>query len=134
MADGVLVLRAPGRRRRDREPAGHAAGQGSGAGRAESGAVGGIIDSQSGKGVDTVGQQTRGYDAGEKVNGRKRFIITDTAGLLVSVAVMVASWQDRDGAKTALVGAYLAGVSRNWCKPDRTTGARSIGASVQPTT
>ncbi len=67
----------------------------------------GIIDSQSVKGADTVGVETRGYDAGKKINGRKRFIITDTAGLLVTVAVMAASWQDRDGAKTALLSAYL---------------------------
>lgn len=33
-----------------------------------------IVDSQSTKGADTVGQETRGYDAGKKVNGRKRFI------------------------------------------------------------
>ncbi|MEU7884239.1 IS5 family transposase [Microbispora bryophytorum] len=66
----------------------------------------GIIDSQSVKGADTVGRDSRGYDAG-KVNGRKRFIITDTTGLLVAVAVMAASWQDRDGAKTALLSAHL---------------------------
>ena len=30
----------------------------------------GIIDSQSVKGTDTVGTDTRGYDAGKKVNGR----------------------------------------------------------------
>ncbi|MBM0278300.1 hypothetical protein [Micromonospora tarensis] len=52
-----------------------------------------------------VGQQTRGYDAGKEVNGRKRFIISVTARLLVTVAVMAASWQDRDGAKTALLNA-----------------------------
>jgi transposase len=67
----------------------------------------GIIDSQSVKGADTVGRDSRGYDAGKKINGRKRFIITDTTGLLVTVAVMAASWQDRDGAKTALLSAYL---------------------------
>jgi transposase len=68
----------------------------------------GIIDSQSVKGADTVGTDSRGYDAGKKINGRKRFIVTDTAGLLITVAVMAASWQDRDGAKTALLSAYLA--------------------------
>ncbi|MGW4411899.1 IS5 family transposase [Nonomuraea sp. NPDC004702] len=67
----------------------------------------GIIDSQSVKGADTVGRDSRGYDAGKKVNGRKRFVITDTTGQLVTVAVMAASWQDRDGAKTALLSAYL---------------------------
>jgi transposase len=67
----------------------------------------GVIDSQSVKGADTVGTDSRGYDAGKKVNGRKRFIVTDTLGLLVSVTVLAASWQDRDGAKTALLGVYL---------------------------
>ena len=68
----------------------------------------GVIDSQSVKAADTVARDTRGYDAGKKINGRKRFIITDTLGLLVGVTVLAASWQDRDGAKPALLGVYLA--------------------------
>jgi transposase len=68
----------------------------------------GIIDSQSVKGADTVGADSRGYDAGKKINGRKRFIVTDTLGLLVTVWVLSASWQDRDGAKGALVAATVA--------------------------
>ncbi|MGS2640874.1 IS5 family transposase [Streptosporangium sp. LJ11] len=68
----------------------------------------GIIDSQSVRGADTVAGDSRGYDAGKKVNGRKRFIVTDMCGLLIAVAVMAASRQDRDGAKTVLLGTYLA--------------------------
>ncbi len=68
----------------------------------------GVIDSQSVRGADTVGKDTRGYDKGKNVNGRKRFIVTDTLGLLMSVTVLAASWQDRDGAKTALLSVYLA--------------------------
>jgi transposase len=68
----------------------------------------GVIDSQSVKGADTVGRDSRGYDAGKKVNGRMRFIVTDTLGLLVGVTVLAASWQDRDGGKTALLGVYLS--------------------------
>lgn len=60
----------------------------------------GIIDSQSVKGADTVGQGTRGYDTGKKVNGRKRFIVTDTLGLLLVVCVMAASVQNQDGARS----------------------------------
>jgi transposase len=37
-----------------------------------------IIDSQSVKAADTVGRDSRGYDAGKKIHGRKRFIVTDT--------------------------------------------------------
>ncbi|RGA06345.1 transposase [Microbispora triticiradicis] len=43
-------------------------------GRAEE-PMAGTIDSQSVKGADTVGRESRGYDAGKKVNGRKRFIV-----------------------------------------------------------
>jgi transposase len=68
----------------------------------------GIIDSQSVKGADTVGRQSRGYDAGKKINGRKRFIVTDTLGLLLTVMVCPAGRQDRDGAKTVLLWTYLA--------------------------
>jgi transposase len=67
----------------------------------------GIIDSQGVKGADTVGRDSRGYDAGKKINGRKRFIVTDTLGLLIVVVVLAASVQDRDGAKTTLLSAYL---------------------------
>jgi hypothetical protein len=35
-----------------------------------------------------------GYDAGKKVNGRKRFIVTDTMGLLITVMVCAASVQE----------------------------------------
>jgi transposase len=67
----------------------------------------GLIDSQSVKGADTVGGESRGYDAGKKVNGRKRFIVTDTLGLLLTVTVCTAGRQDRDGAKTILLATYL---------------------------
>ncbi len=67
----------------------------------------GIIDSQSVKGADTVGQDSRGYDAGKKTGGRKRFIVTDTLGLLLTTMVCSASVQDRDGAKPILLNLYL---------------------------
>lgn len=44
----------------------------------------------------------RGYDAGKKVNGRKRHILVDTLGLLLMVVVHAANIQDRDGAKLVL--------------------------------
>src|SRR3954452_8227868 len=43
-----------------------------------------------------------GYDAGQKVLGRKRHILTDTLGLLLVVRVHPASVQDRDGAEALL--------------------------------
>ena len=57
----------------------------------------GIIGSQSVKGADTVGVDSRGYDAGKKINGRKRFIVTDTLGLLVTVGC----WPRRGRTATA---------------------------------
>ena len=44
----------------------------------------------------------QGYDAGKKVTGRKRHILVDTLGLLLSVAVHSADIQDRDGAALVL--------------------------------
>jgi hypothetical protein len=37
----------------------------------------------------------------------KRFIVTDTLGLLLTVVVVTVAVQDRDGAKPALLQAYL---------------------------
>jgi len=62
----------------------------------------GIVDSQSVKGADTVPAATRGYDAGKKINGRKRHIVVDTIGLLLVVIVSAACVQDRDGARPTL--------------------------------
>jgi hypothetical protein len=67
----------------------------------------GLIDSQSVKGADTVGRDTRGYDAGKKINGRKRFIVIDTLGLLLVVVVCAASMQGRNGAKPVLLDCHL---------------------------
>ena len=56
----------------------------------------GAIDSQSVPGAATVAGTERGYDAGKKVNGRKRHVVVDTTGLLIAVMVTAASVQDRD--------------------------------------
>ena len=61
-----------------------------------------IIDSQSVRGADTVPGATRGYDAGKKINGRKRHIAVDTGGLLLAVVVTIAGIQDRDAAHRLL--------------------------------
>ena len=44
----------------------------------------------------------RGYDAGKKIKGRKRHLLTDTTGLPVAVRVHEADIQDRDGGPALL--------------------------------
>lgn len=56
----------------------------------------GVIDSQSVK--TTENTSLSGYDAGKRVKGRKRHIMTDTCGYLIALKVHEASVQDRDGA------------------------------------
>lgn len=53
-----------------------------------------IMDTQSVKTSTTVPTNTQGTDAGKKIVGRKRGIITDTLGLLLVVVVTAASVSD----------------------------------------
>ena len=61
----------------------------------------GIVDSQSIK-TTGVGGEQRGYDGGKKVKGRKRHLLVDTQGLVLTVRVHSAKVQDREGIKLLL--------------------------------
>jgi len=66
----------------------------------------GIIDAQSTKGTAVSSQTETGYDAGKKVKGRKRHLMVDTLGLVISVWVTAADWQDRTAAYWLFVRTY----------------------------
>lgn len=59
-----------------------------------------IIDSQSVK--TCYAGEDIGYDAGKKIKGRKRHIITDTQGNIIALQVHSASLQDRVGARLVI--------------------------------
>jgi putative transposase len=60
----------------------------------------GILDSQTVRSADHPGP--RGYDAGKKINGRKRHILVDTLGLLLGIVVTPADVSDKAGARALL--------------------------------
>ncbi|MEV8100263.1 transposase [Kitasatospora sp. NPDC085879] len=55
----------------------------------------GVIDSQSVKADAVVGHDSRGFDGGKLINGRKRHVVVDTLGLLLAVMVTAADTGDR---------------------------------------
>jgi Transposase DDE domain len=61
----------------------------------QSSPTGAIIDTQSAKTTEAGGP--RGYDAGKKINGRKRHALVDTDGRGLLLEAHPASVQDRDG-------------------------------------
>jgi transposase len=56
----------------------------------------GVIDSQSVKATESGGVFS--HDAGKRIKGRKRHIVTDAVGLLIGFVVHSAGNQNRDGA------------------------------------
>ena len=60
-----------------------------------------IIDSQSVR-TGAEAREMVGYDAGKRVKGRKRHLVTDTLGLVLRIEVHSAGVQDRDGAALVL--------------------------------
>ena len=69
-----------------------------------------IIDTQSVKTTETKGE--RGYDSNKKVTGRKRHVLVDVMGLLLSVVAHAANIQERAGAKKLLQRVKEKGLKR----------------------
>jgi transposase len=88
----------------------------------------GVIASQSAKTTEAGGP--RGYDAGKKIKGRKRHILTDTNGLLVAASVPEADVQDRDGAVPLLASIRHAFPFDGACAPSIRDADRIDAAGV----
>ena len=61
-----------------------------------------LLLARSRSGFVGLTRTSRGYDAGKKIDGRKRHIAVDTIGLLLTVLITAASVQDRDAARPLL--------------------------------
>ena len=61
-----------------------------------------IIDSQSVKTGKMASNDTKGFDGGKRIKGRKRHVIVDSLGLLVDVEVTPANLHDTKGALKVL--------------------------------
>jgi putative transposase len=61
------------------------------------------MDSQSVKITEASGL-IKGDDGGKQVKGRKRHLLVDTLGLLLSVYVIPANTSDQEGARRVLIG------------------------------
>ncbi|MFF9221899.1 IS5 family transposase [Streptomyces viridosporus] len=61
-----------------------------------------VIDAQSVKTSANVAETGQGIDAGKKIKGRKRHVVTDTLGLVLAVLVTAASVHDTTGGKLLL--------------------------------
>ncbi|GAB2888087.1 IS5-like element ISSco3 family transposase [Streptomyces mayteni] len=75
-----------------------------------------VIDAQSVKTATSVPVSSQGTDAGKKIVGRKRSIVTDTLGLLLTVLVTAASVQDSVAGTRLIdhVAANHPGIHKVW--------------------
>ncbi|GAA4980919.1 hypothetical protein GCM10025734_00990 [Kitasatospora paranensis] len=91
-----------------------------------------IVDSQSVKTSTNVPATSQGIDAGKKIAGRKRNIVTDTIGLLLVVLVTAASVQDNSAGRQLLtaVAADHPAVRKAWVDMGYKTAVVEHGATL----
>jgi transposase len=88
---------------------------------------GAVIDSQAVKGSG-VGGPERGYDGAKRLSGRKRHLLVDTNGLVLSAHVHAASLHDREGGQRLLsdeLAEKLPRLAIVWADAAYTGGFRS---------
>ena len=61
-----------------------------------------------------VGGPERGYDGAKRLSGRKRHLLVDTGGLVLSARVHAASLHDRDGAQGLLTDELKKELPQSW--------------------
>ncbi|MBP2702186.1 IS5 family transposase [Microbispora sp. RL4-1S] len=91
-----------------------------------------VIDAQSVKTSTNVPAATQGIDAGKKIVGRKRSIVTDTLGLLLAVLVTAASVSDGAAGRTLLaqVAAAHPTITKTWADSAYSTSVIEHSATL----
>lgn len=77
----------------------------------------GIVDARSVRAAATVSNDSKGFDAGKKIKGRKTFGVVDTLGLLLAVVVVTADTSDNAGGVEAVDAARdrSSRLAKLWC-------------------
>ncbi|MER5996005.1 IS5 family transposase [Streptomyces viridosporus] len=91
-----------------------------------------VIDARSVKTSANVAETSQGIDAGKKIKGRKRHVVTDPLGLVLAVLVTAASVQDTTGGKLLLddLAAAHPTVSKVWADGGYQSSILNHGAGL----
>jgi transposase len=91
-----------------------------------------VVDAQSVKTSGNVAEASQGIDAGKKIKGHKRHLITDTLGLVLAVLVTAASVHDSAGGKQVLseLAAAHPSVTKVWADGGYQTSVIQHGARL----
>ncbi|UQX04700.1 IS5 family transposase [Streptomyces sp. RerS4] len=92
----------------------------------------GVIDSQSIKADAVVATDSRGFDGGKLINGRKRHAVVDTLGLLLGVMVTAADIGDRAAGQVLLSQSPPRTTGWRWSGPTAATPAASSSTAWPP--